>query len=410
MITHGVLTVNNESGQKIYEQNLDLVYSLFFSHEYLSKPQVVELTNLSIPTVTNHIKTLEESNMITQVKLLSSRGGRPPVAYGLVSDYKVAIGVDVTEERVKIGLVDLKGRITVKHEYPFTPNHLQEQLTYLSTCIKDFIETNTIDKDKILGVGLSMQAVVANGGQEIIYSKISPLENLNADKLSAELKLPVRFFHDVECAALSELWFCANLSNACYVSLSEHIGGSLIKHHKIEHGKNGYAGALEHLCIVPGGLPCYCGHQGCLEAYCSLSALAQQCTQANLSVEQMFELVHLNQNKTPEVPQVQEPNPETKDLTTACEIWEQYLKHFAQALYVVYLLLERDIVIGGKMAARFSEKDIQHLEELIIAQGTFSIQPGFIRVAQVLKNAALNGAALYFIASSLPEIVVPVKI
>lgn len=393
--------VNNEVGQNISEMNLDLIYSLFYRNEYLSKPQVVELSKLSTPTVSGHIKTLEEEGLITQVKTLSSRGGRPAIAYGIVSDCKVAIGVDVLEDMVRIGLIDLKGKMLFKNEYPLVKPNSEKQFKYLISCINNFIEVNQIERQKILGVGISVQAVIAINGQDIIYSRISSLDGFNACNLSSELGLKVRLFHDVESAALSELWFSSDISNACYVSLSEHIGGSLIKHHKIEHGKNGYAGALEHLCVVPDGLPCYCGHKGCLETYCSLNALKTQCAAAKLSITQLFEIVHDSGNSN------------QFDLSTikqAQEIWEQYLKHLSHALYIVYLLLERDIVLGGKMASYFSQQDIDHLEKLIIEQGSFSISPKFIRVANVLQDAALIGAGLYFIACMLPNIVVPVKI
>lgn len=397
--------MSNEVGQKISEQNLAVVYSLFYSNEYLSKPQVVELSKFSTPTVLGHIKTLEKEGLIKQVKTLSSSGGRPAIAYGIAADYKVAIGVDVIEDRVSIALIDLKGSLLDKEDYPFSRLNSADQVKHLVANINNFIETKHIDRQKILGVGISMQAVIANGGQEIIYSKISPLDSFNADNLSSALNLQVRFFHDVESAAINELWFSKELSNACYVSLSEHIGGCLIKHHKIEHGKNGYAGALEHLCVEPNGLPCYCGHKGCLETYCSFKALATQCAQIGISSQQFFDIVHNVLDKNEITAQKLDPS----IIDQANEIWSQYLERFARALYTVYLLLERDIILGGKMASFLNQQDIARLESLIIEQGTFTIMPNFISIAKVQKDASLIGAGLYFIAEFLPDIVVPVK-
>lgn len=397
VMVFGDLIVINEAGQKISEQNLALVYSLFYKNPYLSKPQVVKISGFSIPTVTGHIKTLEQQGLIEQVRTLAPSGGRPALAFGMVDDVKVAIGVDVVENSMRIGVVDLKGKLLAKEEYPFTSLESQEQFSQMVSDINNFIEKQEIERSKILGVGISVQAVIANGGKNIIYSKISSLETLNTDKLSESLNLPVRLFHDVESAAICELWSCASLSNACYVSLSEHIGGCLIKHHKVEHGKNGYAGSLEHLCVVPDGLPCYCGHKGCLEAYCSLNALEQQCLQSGFNLMSMFELVH---NKADDSTQA----------IQAHAIWDKFINLLAHALYNVYLLLERDIVLGGKIAAFLSDSDIQRLEQAIIKLGTFHIEPSFIHIAVVQKDASLIGAALYYIAGFLPDAVVPVKL
>lgn len=386
----------NEAGQKLSEQNLALVYSLFYKNPYLSKPQVVKLSGFSIPTVTGHIKTLEQQGLIERVRTLAPSGGRPALAFGMIDDVKVSLGVDIVENKMLMGVVDLKGQLIAKAEYPFVSLDSQDQLSQLISDINDFIEKQSLARDKILGVGISVQAVIANGGKEILYSKISQLDPLNTDQLSAALNLPVRLFHDVESAAICELWVSDTLSNACYVSLSEHIGGCLIKHHKIEHGKNGYAGALEHLCVEPHGRYCYCGHQGCLEAYCSLSALEKECQEANLDLATLFELIHAPVNSN-------------EQISKANEIWNKFIQIFAQALYTVYLLLERDIVLGGKMAAYISEEDIAKLEKLIIDQGTFNIKPNFIRIATVQQDASLIGAALYYIAEFLPDTVVPVK-
>ena len=49
-----------DTNLQILEKNYEAVYSLFFEHEYLSKPQVAKLSGFSMPTVMSHIKRLEE--------------------------------------------------------------------------------------------------------------------------------------------------------------------------------------------------------------------------------------------------------------------------------------------------------------------------------------------------------------
>lgn len=48
------------------------------------------------------------------------------------------------------------------------------------------------------------------------------------------------------------------------------------------------------------------------------------------------------------------------------------------------------------LAHYLSDEDIVRLEELIIKQAPFLISRGFIHKAPVEKNAALNGAGLFF--------------
>ena len=72
---------------------------------------------------------------------------------------------------------------------------------------------------------------------------------------------------------MRELWANSELQDAFYLSIGEHLGGALIYRHSIEHGKKGFAGAIEHIEIGNEGRQCYCGRKDCLETYCSISAL-----------------------------------------------------------------------------------------------------------------------------------------
>jgi len=82
--------------------------------------------------------------------------------------------------------------------------------------------------------------------------------------------------HDANCGAVGEAWALARgpVPNLVYVTLSTGIGmGALVRGALVE-GAHGYAGELGHVTVVPGGRPCGCGAEGCLEAYASGTAIA----------------------------------------------------------------------------------------------------------------------------------------
>jgi glucokinase len=59
-------------------------------------------------------------------------------------------------------------------------------------------------------------------------------------------------------------------------TLGTGIGGGIILDGKIWEGFNGFAAELGHMIIDVGGRRCACGLRGCLEAYCSASALVHE--------------------------------------------------------------------------------------------------------------------------------------
>ncbi len=382
-----------EDHQAIKQKNSDNVYALFFKQDVVSKPQIGKTLGLSNPTVIANVAALLDAGLIKKASTFASQGGRPAVGYSLVSDAKTAVGVEIRRHHLCIAEVDLKGCIIKSARHRLNCAASAEYAEELVKKVSEFIES--LPRGRLLGVGISFQGIIDADHAKIIYSKIIPQVELDPAVLSQRFNLPVRLWHDVDCAAMAELWHNkSELDNLIYVSVSEHLGGVLVANHHIEHGKTGYAGALEHMQLYENGRACYCGRQGCLETYCSLAALTGEYgsgegeSRTPESAAGFFA-------KLPEDPKRQ-------------ALFSKFLSDFAKGLYPVYLLLERDIVIGGDLASYIGEKEIAFLEDQIIKRSSFTVEKGFIQVAQVKTNAALTGAALPFIAEVLPAEVIPV--
>ena len=70
--------------------------------------------------------------------------------------------------------------------------------------------------------------------------------------------------HDADSAA-AELWASPDLNDAFYLSLSNHLGASLISERRLISGIHGHSSTIEHIQMEPGGNLCYCGKHGCME-------------------------------------------------------------------------------------------------------------------------------------------------
>ncbi|MEW5960895.1 MAG: ROK family protein [Chloroflexota bacterium] len=94
--------------------------------------------------------------------------------------------------------------------------------------------------------------------------------------LHTEFGAPVAVDNDANVAALGEYRFGAGqgCSNLLYVTVSTGIGGGWILNGRPYGGAEGMAGEIGHTIVQPGGLPCVCGRQGCLEAEACGPAIA----------------------------------------------------------------------------------------------------------------------------------------
>lgn len=94
--------------------------------------------------------------------------------------------------------------------------------------------------------------------------------------LESEFDVPVAVDNDANVAAFGEWRFGAGqgATSLLYVTVSTGIGGGWVLDGRVWSGADGMAGEIGHVVVNPGGMPCVCGKQGCLEAESCGPALA----------------------------------------------------------------------------------------------------------------------------------------
>ncbi len=93
--------------------------------------------------------------------------------------------------------------------------------------------------------------------------------------LSARLGIPVVLANDANCFALAEARFGAGRGGDLVfgVIMGTGVGGGVVIEGKARYGFQGIAGEWGHTVLDRSGPPCYCGKQGCVEAFLSGPAL-----------------------------------------------------------------------------------------------------------------------------------------
>lgn len=96
-------------------------------------------------------------------------------------------------------------------------------------------------------------------------------------RMEQALGLPVMVANDALCAAQGQ-WMLERPQPAslAILTLGTGVGGGLILDGQPVVGDGGTAMEIGHVTVVPGGAPCGCGKQGCLEQYASASGLTHQ--------------------------------------------------------------------------------------------------------------------------------------
>ena len=96
------------------------------------------------------------------------------------------------------------------------------------------------------------------------------------------LPVPVYVGNDANCAVVGETLAGAakGNENVVMLTLGTGVGGGVITDGKLFVGGRGLGAELGHMVLQMEGAPCACGLNGCLEAYCSVTALVKQTRRA----------------------------------------------------------------------------------------------------------------------------------
>ena len=366
---------------QIKKNNRQQIYNYIYEQGNVSQQAIAYALNLSRPTVATNLSALEEDGLICKNgQLESDQIGRKAVAYAIVADYRIAIGVEIMRHVVKLIAVDLYGRKLRRDVTEI--EYANEEAYYERVCgtILGFIAALEVSPERVLGIGIAMQGLVSPDGRMMVYGKILDCTGLRIDAFERWLDFPCAFIHDPAGAAISELWVSPELEDAVYLSLSRHLGGATIMNRQVVNGRHGHSGTYEHVQVQPRGELCYCGKRGCWDTLCSMKALI-----GNGDPEVFFEAAR-------------------REDTDEARRWQRYLKNLARLIEDIHLLNDVEIILGGHLAPYLTESDIRVIYNEIHRLCPFDDSDDYIRISKMPSHNITVGAALPYIRRFLEDI------
>lgn len=197
---------------------------------------------------------------------------------------KKYIGVDIGGMSVKYGLVNENGNILAKRTVK-TEGTAGSVIDTLGKALVAFLEENGLKKEEIEGVGIGCPGAITAATGTVEYSNNLGWKNVKlTDGLKKYLDTEYKVSNDANVAALGEATFGAakEFSDVIMLTLGTGVGGGIVLGNKLYEGNESKGAELGHAVLVLGGEECTCGRKGCIEAYCSASALIRDTKRAML--------------------------------------------------------------------------------------------------------------------------------
>lgn len=191
------------------------------------------------------------------------------------------IGVDIGGMSVKVGVVDRDGHI-VKKDRVVTDvaAGAHKIIVDIAELIKSMIDIN--DRD-FLGIGIGCPGAINS-----VTGTVDRAFNLGwykvalAEELARIINKRIKVSNDANVAALGEAMYGSGrtYSDTIFLTLGTGVGGGIILNGKLYEGNESKGAELGHTVIVVDGEQCSCGRKGCMEAYCSATALIRDTKRA----------------------------------------------------------------------------------------------------------------------------------
>ncbi|OPF79088.1 glucokinase [Streptomyces antioxidans] len=188
----------------------------------------------------------------------------------------LTIGVDIGGTKIAAGVVDEEGSIleTSQVSTPQTPEGVVDAI---ADAVRIVSEGHDIE-----AVGIGAAGYVDDKRATVLFApNINWRHEALKDKVEQRVGLPVVVENDANAAAWGEYRFGAGVGHddVVCITLGTGLGGGIIIGGKLHRGRFGVAAEFGHIRVVPDGLLCGCGSQGCWEQYASGRALVRYAQQ-----------------------------------------------------------------------------------------------------------------------------------
>lgn len=322
-----------------------------YQYKQLSIHYLSKTIKMSTPTITRAIDELIEEDMVREIGIGESTGGRRPSIYGLKASSRYVIGIDLERYFIRMGIFDFDNKpVSEIHELNEGLETHTDIPGFLAEKVYELIEAYNIDRNKLLGIGISLPGLIdLRSGISYTYLNTG---RPTAKELMDRLGLPVFLEQDTRSMAWGEQAFglAHGHQNVLCLNIGSGIGLSMILNGKIYTGHSGYSGEFGHIQIEPNGQLCHCGKIGCIETVASGKVLISKAKKdiTEGSITQISGMIDGDLNKL-----------NIKVILDAARAGDQYaidlLGRIGEALgkglsTLIHLFNPELIIIGGEMS------------------------------------------------------------
>ena len=348
--------------------------------------EIAQNRSLSVPTISNIVSLLRNSNMVQTVGMGVSSGGRKPTQLSLNPRFQHCIGVSIAKHTVYLVMTDFAGHILQKEKQYIDFEESDAYWQRIHQLIEALKEGITSQCD----IGVALPGFVDDDQNQIVNTFSLGVSTVSIDMIHHNLGDYVAVGDSCRLAAIAQMFGKNDVEDNFFILLSRRVSGLLILNGSILNQKVSSLDIGSMIIDVSSNDA----------AHGILGSFAEECSASKI--------IDLLKKEYP-ISQYEEffDGIEKGD-QDYIRIWDSYLKSLSVALFNIYAFFKTDIVIGGEMAkylASYTDQIKSYIAELTSQDmiQNLDVQCSKYREYDDAYGAALEIRSLY-LKAQLPEI------
>ena len=310
----------------------------------------------------------------------------------------VRIGIDVGGTGIQFGAIDESMNILAEKSIPTTTSvSFSEQVARIADAVVATASAAGFSADQIDRIGVGIPGI-----SDPVTGDIVKCPNMGwfhvpfRQEFMKHLSVPLYIENDANVAALAEsaAGVSAGTSSSVFITIGTGIGSGIILNGRIWNGFHGIGGELGHVIFGLNGVPCTCGNRGCLERYCSATALIRMGREAVALQPDSLILRSVGNDLTriearTVIDAARENDP------VAVEVYGQWISQLAQAIAGVVNLIDPEVIVLGGGVSKAGDFLLNPLRSEFRKYVLYSDQPlPDLRIAVLGSKAGIIGASM----------------
>ena len=310
----------------------------------------------------------------------------------------VYIGIDVGGTGVQVGVVSEQGQILATDSFPTGVGRpYQEMVQDMVRCTKSAVTKAGMTLEDVKSIGLGIPGIAdAKTGTVIFCTNLGWRDIPLRAEIQKYIDKPVYIDNDATVAGLAEsvAGVSANTDSSVFLTLGTGVGGGIIIHGKVWSGSHGVGSEIGHMILKMGGEPCTCGNHGCVERYCSATAIIRMAREAVKEHPESAILTaakgdpaNINAKIVFDAAKAGDP--------VGMQVFREYVSYLAQAISNIIQFLDPEVIALGGGVSKAGDFLLNAVREEVPHYLLYkNIPAARIELAKLGADAGIIGAAM----------------